>query len=102
VTAEEAIAATQVRWESEAPALEDVEERVAIRLRDDEREVRVHEVRSAFAGYHMRLFVRVPELDSVKWRKKGQAPLLLRGWHSGYVHELADVAERVCAARDAA
>lgn len=74
-----------------APDVLDVEERAAIRLEDEPgREVRVLARPAATAPAHVRLFVRVGEEDRVKWGK-GKAHRLVRGWHSGYVHELADV-----------
>lgn len=91
MTPEEAIAGMRSRWAMPAPDVLDVEERAAIRLADGPyREVLVLARRAAAAPAHVRMFVRVTEEDRVKWGK-GKTHRLVRGWHSGYVHELADV-----------
>jgi len=73
----------RARWSAPMVDQADVEERAAIRLEEDEREVLV-----LTRPPEVRLFVRAPELDRVQW---GKPPRLHRGWRSGYVHELADV-----------
>lgn len=94
MTADEAIERVRARWwdRPPPPSVVDVEERAAVRLRDDlEREVSVH-VQPTVAGPAVRLFVRLGELDEVSWpRGRRRHPVLKRGWHSGYVHEIGDV-----------
>lgn len=94
MTADEALERIRARWfdRPPPPAVSDVEERAALRLRDAlEREVLVH-VNPTVTGPVVRLFARLPELDEVSWPNgKRRHPVLKRGWHSGYVHELADV-----------
>ena len=77
----------RARWSRPLVAAPDVEERAAVRLQDDERQVLV-----LVRPPEVRLFVRAPELDRVVWgATPEQEPRLKPGWHSGYVHDLADV-----------